>query len=105
MFILLHCHLPHPQELRAVEEFKHVTADTDVEGFLKMIVPICWWLVTVYKPPIFVSEITVVNGALHEKHHESHTNSSIIQSFLFPLVYKDYGGDVAKKARVLTTRL
>lgn len=102
---MLHCHLSRPQDLKAVKEFKHVTVDTDVEGFLRKIVPICWKLVTVYKPPIFVSEITVINGALHEKHPESHTNSNIIQSFLFPLVYKDYGGDVAQKARMLTTRL
>lgn len=86
-----------------MEAFKHVTVDPDVEGFLKKIVPFCWELVTVYKPPIFVfdSEIIVINGALYQKHPESHTDSSIIQSILFPLVYKDYDGDVEQRAVVL----
>ena len=92
-----------------MEAFKHVTVDPDVDVFLKKIVPICWELVTVYKPPIFVCNPNPrshmkVNGALHEIHPESCTKSNSIQSFLFPLVYKDYGGDIEQKARVLTVR-
>ena len=86
-----------------MEAFKHVTVDPDVDVFLKKIVPICWELVTVYKPPIFAcnSEIIMIKSALHQKHPESHTNSTIIQSFLFPLVYKDYDGDIEQRAIVL----
>ena len=98
--------LSNPQDMKAVPAFKHVTADPDVEDFLEKVVPMCWELVTIYKPPIIVSSScdvpTVIDGALHEKHPESHGKSSVIQGFLFPLVYTDYGGDVEQKAMVIT---
>lgn len=90
-----------------MEAYEHVTVDTDVDSFLKKIVPLCWELVTIHKPPIFICNsnstgIMKINGALHQKHPESHTDSSIIHSFLFPLVYRDCDGDVEQKAIVLS---
>lgn len=97
--------------MKAGKALEHVSVDPNVEGFLKKIVPMCWELVTIYNPPIFVcggsisrDGTIVINGAFHEKHPESRGKSNVIQSFLFPLVYKDYGGDVQQKAVVLTRR-
>ena len=104
---MLFCIVIPSQEMKKIPQYEHVTADPDVEHFLKTIAPLCWELVTIYKPPIFVSgpssndRICVINGALHEKHPESRGKSNIIHGFLFPLVYKDYGGGIEQKARVI----
>ena len=93
--------------MKTSQTHERVIADPDVEHFLKNIVPLCWELVTIYKPPIFVcgpnskDGVCVINGALHEKHPESRGKSNIIHGFLFPLVYKDYGGGIEQKARVI----
>ena len=99
----------HSQEMKAGKGLEHVSVDPNVEDFLNKTVPMCWELVTIYNPPIFVcggsiskDAPIVINGAFHQKHPESHGNSNAIQSFLFPMVYKDYGGDVEQKAMVLT---
>ena len=71
--------------------------------FVNKIVPICWKLATIYMPPIFVCAQCQVkfDDVYHEKHPKS-TKSNTIQSCIFPLVYRDYRGQIHKKAIVVT---
>ena len=78
---------------------KLTTMPQCVEEFVDKVLPLCWELATMFKPPIFKCDRNVqINGALHDFAHVS-KRASTVKSCLFPLVY--YGGVVKKKARVL----
>ena len=74
------------------------------KSFVNKVVPICWELATIYMPPIFMcatKDQMVFDDVCHERHPKSAV-SHIIQSYIFPLVYRDHRGEICKKAVVLT---
>ena len=81
-----------------------VLNNQEFESFLKTIVPICWKLVTIYMPPIFVcaQDGKKFDDCYHERHPKSSSFKTTIKWYLFPLLYRDYRGEIHKKAVVLT---